>query len=154
MGPPVVKVRPAVEGDIPTMVRLGRRLHAESPRYRDRHFDPDKVTGIARAVIAQGGAHVAEDDGKIVGLIAGFVVEHWFGRDKMASDFTFYVAPEARGGRAALMLVRAFEAWAISQGVKDIVPGVSTELNVEGVAAFYNRLGYRTYGATFLKEVA
>lgn len=150
----MVKVRPATEADIPMLVRLGARMHSESPRYAPLDYSPEKVAKVMASAIEQGGAHVAESDGKIIGGIAGFVVEHWFGHDRMASDYAFYIAPEARGGRAALLLVRAFEEWAVSMGVKSILPGVTTELDAPGVAAFYNRLGYRTYGSLFLKVVA
>lgn len=148
-----VSVRPAVEADIPTILELGGMLHAESPRYREFSYSPKKVARLAMYVIGEGGALVAEKDGKIIGLIAGMVSEHWFSEDKIATDLTFFIVPEERKkGRAALMLVRAFEAWAESKGARHIVPGTSTQLDADGTARFYEKLGYERTGYQFAKR--
>lgn len=150
----MVKVRSATLDDIPALVDMGRMLHAESPRYARRSFNPNKVAARARLVIPFGGAHIAEREGDIVGMLAGFVVADWYGDDKIASDLAFYVKPEHRKkGRAALMLVRAFEDWAISQGATDLVPGSSTLIGTESTATFFEKLGYERTGYGFYKRV-
>lgn len=149
-----VSVRAAVEADIPTLIELGAALHAESPRFRRYPYSPRKVAEMALAVIPGGGALVAEIDGKIVGVMAGFVVEQWFSETKVASDLTFYILPEYRKkGRAALMLVRAFEQWAKSKGAVDVVPGASTQIDPDTTRSFYEKLGYVTSGYQFFKEL-
>lgn len=148
-----VNVRTATLYDLPEIMAMGEALHAESPRYAMCSYNPAKVEALARQVIPAGGAHVAEMNGKIIGMIAGFVVDRWFGDDKMASDYTFYVKPEHRKGRAALLLVRAFEGWAYLNGALDIVPGTSTMLDAEGTARFYEKLGYERSGYGFFKRI-
>lgn len=148
-----VNVRTAILDDLPDILDMGAALHAESPRYAALSYNAAKVEARARDVIPGGGALVAEMNGKIIGMIAGFVCEHWFSDDKIASDYTFYVKPEHRGGRAALLLVRGFEGWAYLNGAKDIVPGTSTLINAEGTARFYEKLGYERSGYGFFKRV-
>lgn len=149
-----VSVRPAVEADIPVLIELGAALHAESPRFSRYAFSPVKVAGTALFAIAGGGAFVAENNGKIIGVLAGFVAEQWFSTDRVVSDLTFYITPEQRKkGRAALMLIRAFEQWAVSQGAMDIVPGASTQIDPEGTRRFYEKLGYTTSGYQFFKRL-
>jgi GNAT superfamily N-acetyltransferase len=111
------------------------------------------VSRLAEHVVGQGGALVAVKSGTIVGMIVGFVTSHWFTDEKVASDFTFYIKPEARGGRVALMLVRAFEEWARAQGARGTVPGTSTMVSPELVARFYEKLGYERTGYGFFKEL-
>jgi GNAT superfamily N-acetyltransferase len=147
-------------GDIPAVVEMGRALHAESPRYRRFSFDAGKVERLLRSRIegtlvtdAPGGAFVAEADGELVGGLVGYVAEPFFSTDKFASDFSFYVKPEYRGRtRAPLLLVRAFEAWAQSQGVVDLIPGTTTELDADKTVRFYEKLGYQMHGVVMRKE--
>lgn len=150
-----VDVRPAAAADIPALVEMGRAMHAESPRFARFGFNPDKVAALAAGVIPGGGALVAERDGIIVGMMAGFVVAQWFSDDLIASDFVLYLQPdERRKGRAAFMLVRAFEEWAKSQGAIDIAPGTTTGIDPEGTARFYEKMGYGRTGFAFHKEVS
>jgi GNAT superfamily N-acetyltransferase len=149
----LIKARTATLSDLPEIMDMGKALHAESPRYSILSYNSDKVEALARQVIPAGGAHVAEINGKIIGVIAGFVVERWFGDDKIASDYTFYVKPEHRRGRAALLLLRAFEGWAYLNGALDIIPGTSTMIDAEGTARFYEKLGYERSGYGFFKRI-
>lgn len=154
-------IRPMTADDIPAIVALGRAMHAESPRYRRMNFNPDKVASRVRGMVtgtlttaAPGGAFVAIKDGKIIGMIGGFVAETFFGDDKVASDYAFYITPsERRKGRAAVELVRAFERWADAQGVVDIVPGVSTMIETQSTRRLFEKLGYEHYGEMMIKRV-
>lgn len=150
----MVKVRTATLEDIPTLVELGRALHAESPRYSMLSYNPKKVGQVALLVIQQGGTLVAVKDETIIGFIAGYVCAHWFGDDLMASDYSFYIKPEHRcTGRTALLLLKRFEEWAISKGALDVVPGSTTMINTEGTATFFEKLGYTRSGIGFFKRV-
>lgn len=154
-------IRPATVEDIQVIVELGRAMHAESPRYRRLNYNPDKVASRVRNMVtgtlttpAAGGAFVAVKDGKIIGMIGGYVAETFFGDDTVASDFAFYITPsERRKGRAAVELVRAFEDWAIPQGVADIVPGVSTMIETQSTRRLFEKLGYEHYGEMMIKRV-
>jgi GNAT superfamily N-acetyltransferase len=154
-------VRAATEADIPAIIEMGRALHAESPRYSRMSFAAEKIDALARSLIvgtlvsdAPGGVLVAEKNGQIVGMMAGFVSAPFFSHDKIASDYTFYVKPEHRKtGRIALKLVRAFEAWAIAAGAADIVPGTSTEIDADSTRRFYEKLGYKHYGHAMIKRL-
>lgn len=118
-------------------------------------FDAEKVRALAENVVTSntGGALVAVRGETIIGLFFGYVAESWFGPDLVAGDFTFYVAPEHRGGRAALLLVQAFERWAESKGVLDCTPGVSTMIHPDRTIRFFERLGYTATGMSFTKRL-
>src|SRR5574340_430474 len=143
------------------MVAMGRALHAESPRYSRLTFSAEKVADRIRSMVSGtlvtepvGGALVAEKGGKLIGMLGGFVTSPYFSHDKIASDYTFYVVPEQRRkGRAAVALVRAFEAWAVEQGVVDIVPGISTMIDAESTVRFYQKLGYEIHGYAMIKRI-
>lgn len=152
-------IRAATAADTPVLIEMGRALHDESKRYSERGFAPEKLEALARSLFGtattegEGGAFVAEKDGKVIGMLIGFVREQWFSYDKLASDYTFYVRPEHRGSMAAVRLIKAFEAWAISKGAVDILPGVSTMIASERARDLYLALGYEHYGYSMLKKV-
>jgi GNAT superfamily N-acetyltransferase len=153
----VVKVRFATFTDIDRIVEMGTHLHAESPHYRDRPFDPEKVRALAHGLLRDESGQtcvlVAELNGKLVGMIVGMIVADWFGSSLGATDLTFYVDPAHRNGRAAVLLARTMEAWARDAGAERITPGISTELRVESTASFYEKLGYEPYGKLFCKDL-
>lgn len=150
----MAEIRTATLDDVPALVAIGRMLHAESPRYAGMNYDGDKVARLAEMSIPGGGVFVAVRGGTIVGVIAGFVVPHWFGDTLLASDYTFYIVPECRAqGRTAMRLLHALEKWAAEQGARDIVPGTSTMINAEGTLRFYEHQGYERIGYAVSKRI-
>lgn len=146
-------MRPAVIEDLDTLVQMGIAMHAESPRYSQRSFNVDKVRKIGAKLIESGGVCVAVNGSEILGMLAGFIAVDWFGDDRTASDYLFYVRPEHRGGRAALLLLQAFEDWGEANGATAFVPGTSTLINPEATAKFFEHLGYSRSGYGFYKQV-
>lgn len=138
--------------DVPTLIKLGRLMHEESPRFRDMDYDDEKLMQLGIGLVEHGGIFIAEKDGKAVGMVLGMVTEHYFGRDLMASDLAVYVHPEHRGGTLVVRLIKKFEAWAFSMGAKVITMGVSTEVAAERTGQLYKRLGYRMTGSLAVKE--
>jgi hypothetical protein len=56
---------------------------------------------------------VADADGSPVGFIAGAVVPHPFNPDiRIATELFWWVVPPARGSRAGLALLDAYDTWA------------------------------------------
>lgn len=154
-----VEIRRVVEADFETIVEMGRAMHDEAPEYANRDFSEEKVRRMLKSMCGTllvphpACALVAVDEGKIIGMMGGLAVEHFFGHDKIASDYVLYVRPEHRRGTAAVRLVRAFEKWAVEQGVVSIHPGVTTGVANERVRDLYARLGYEPNGYTLIKRV-
>lgn len=130
---------------------MGRLMHGESPRFRPLPFSQEKAQQLIEALIARGGAFVADIGGTLVGMFGGVVVEHFFSTTKMACDVVLYVTPEYRGTRIAPRLVHAFERWAIEAGADELVLGVSTGIEADRTASLYERLGYERSGITLTK---
>lgn len=152
-----VEIRFAQDADTETLVRFGKALHAESPRYTTRDFSEEKL----RDTIAkfQGDINsnavtlVAERNGELLGVLAGAIVPDWFGMNSIACDLTFYVPPEHRGGRAALLLLRHFETWARMRGAAVACLGISTQIKAESTLGFYEKMGYELVGHTLSKDL-
>lgn len=152
----VAEIRAATVADIPALLGLAKRMHAESPRFARRTFVPGKCEAVIRALLTgqvAGSVFVAEKNHAIVGMAAGFVVEHFFGDEKTASDLAVYVTPEERGGSIAIKLIRAFEHAVRAAGAVELTLGISTEIAAERTVDLYERLGYRRSGYSMLKEL-
>lgn len=148
-----MKLRLAHPGDTETLISLGRRMHEES-WYRDFDYDDAKVRefiGLTLDNPAYLGL-VLEREEQIVGFLWAAETEHFFGREKYACDIVFFIAPEHRGGMAAVRMVRAFEAWCRIRRVKEIHIGTSTGVATERTMKFYEKMGFHSPAQGFRKK--
>lgn len=146
-------IRKATGSDIGDLIELGAAMHAESPRYRDLEFVPEKLAALADHVLPLGLAIVADDGGVLVGMLIGLVTEHWFSTTKMATDLATYISPRHRGGTLLWRLVKAFEVEALRHGASEVSLGISSEVATEQTAALYARLGYERSSIGMVKYV-
>ena len=147
-------IRPATREDLPAMIALGAKMHAESV-YAGFDYDTSKLVDLGMHYLAhpnECSLLVCEDaHGRLLGMHAGYISEYYFGRDLIASDLLLFVDPCKRGSLAAALLVRAFEEWAFAKGAKEVCPGSSTMVAPERTAKLYERLGYTVVGNLFKK---
>lgn len=146
-------IRPATIDDLPAILELGGRMHLES-RFRALEFDLAKVARVFEQLINSddGIVMLAEVNGRIVGGIAGVVVEHWFSVSKVAQDFALFIEPEHRGGMLAVRLLRQYEKWAFEQGAVAVEMGINTGVHVEQTAKMLELLGFRSVAVLHSKE--
>lgn len=98
---------------------------------------------------------LAIDDGKIVGVMKCFLSSYWYSNDCRAVHEILYVIPEKRGGTAAIMLLGAFERWAMDAGA--IHCTMSAYLNDPEALATFRRLmknaSYDCIGALYKRDL-
>ena len=141
--------------DLPIAIAMGSSMHKES---WFSHFDYEdsklqELWDITETYPHMYCKFVAEHDDKIVGMFVGMCAEHYFGHDKIASDLLLYVTPEARGGTAAVRLIKAYDKWAREAGAKEIHVGVSTGVNEERTVKLYEKLGFDSKATLLRKRV-
>ena len=145
-------IRAATLDDVDAILRLGEALHAESS-YRSMPFVTEKVRGLMEALIGGAGVvFVSELAGiGVVGGIAGAVAAHWFNHELHGFDYSFFVVARYRSGTMALRLMCAFESWCRARGAVCVRLGISTGLDVEATARFYEWAGYKRIGPLLTK---
>lgn len=149
-------IRTATFADIPRLVQLGAMLHASSS-YASMDFDHGKVTDFLASLVAHqngGVVFVAEREGVVIGGLAGAVAPHWFSRDLIGFDHSLFLEPGRRHGITASKLVVAFVEYAKAMGAVKINLGITTGINEEATAKFYESLGLRHSGLLFCMEVS
>lgn len=142
-------VRLAVMEDLDAIVALAHEMHQESPTYSKLEFNDEKFLdhlGRLHRVF------VAEVNGTVVGMMGCYAQQTSFSLELIAFESGLFITKEHRGGRLALALIKAYEEWAMSQGVARINLGTSTGIEADRVKALYERLGYTHVGYSFIKD--
>lgn len=130
--------------DIPAIIELGKRLHAQMQ-------DPNGIDEQGcKMIFARALCHkkqivlVHEKDGQIVGMLFGVIEELWYSKALHATDVMFYST--CAGG--AFML-RRFIRWANSMGVSQIDMAVSSGIDIPGSSRMFERAGFQNIGGIF-----
>jgi hypothetical protein len=138
--------------DFPQFWELGKRLLEKSP-YAGVEIDRAAVAktfGFC-ANSALGCCFVAENGGKITGVLLGVAQDLWWSRGRSASDLIFYSETPGDGAR----LLAEFEKWAWSiPRMSDVTVAQSSGIDVQRTEKLYRRKGYRRVGAVFVKTRA
>lgn len=151
----VVVVRPVGPDDLDRLVELGERMHGEGA-FAFLPFDREKVRRFAARYVSGAPDRLglaAEIDGRIVGMFAGNLSEYFFCQEKIACDALLYVEPEFRGASAAGRLIRAFRAWAIERGAREVCLGTSNQVQTEAAGRFYEVLGFKKAGGVYKERL-
>ncbi len=145
-------IRTASVDDLDRLVLLAELMAAESPSYSAYTLDIERVRRTIEAMINSPDATVLiTEDG--TGMLGAYVGQlPWF-TEKFAFEAGFFVIQEMRGTRRAIELIRGFETWAASMGVKEIKIGTSTGVHHDKTTSIFTRLGYRLAGESFKKEI-
>jgi GNAT superfamily N-acetyltransferase len=146
-------IRPLRPSDIPDIVELGREMH-KLGIYADYDFDPAKLATWVKSFLVYpertGFVYVRND--KIEGAILGYLDRHYFGNDAIAVQSGFFIRPEARGGMAAVRLIKRFHEWAEQFDVSCVVFSTSQSGKDDRWLKFCENLGYNHVGYVFHKK--
>lgn len=146
-------IRHANYDDIAALVALGRDMHAAS-RYRVLPFDAEKLSELLLVLITEGTMGivlVAEDGGRIVGVMLGMCNPFWMSAAMVATDLALYVAPETRSLGVAKALACHFREEAIQRGAVLVQVGSTT--GQPGVGDLYQSIGFKPVGEVLAWEV-
>lgn len=83
------------------------------------------------------------------GVLLACVREHPFGRVLYASETVWWIDPGARGGPAAVRMLREYEAWARRRGCVFI--GMAALATFPGAGKLYERAGYKPTETHYMK---
>lgn len=101
-------------------------------------------------------AWLAYDGDKPIGYLAATLQQNFYSFRLIAVQQMWYVVPEYRGTRAAVKLVKAFEAWAMEHNCELIYMGVEHDTQTEETertARLLERIGYKSRGIYAVKHI-
>jgi len=113
-----------------------------------------RMREIGRRGVANGnpGLIVAERGGELVGMAIVVLGEHFFSPALAATVQLLYVHPKARGGAAAVKLLRGLRRWAIRNKARDLHVNVTTAIRADRTDRFLRRMGFRQTGGNYVLE--
>lgn len=149
-------IRPAKAEDIPAIVKLGERFHAEAGWADVFAFVPEDCAATLHQILqapAAGILLVADDGGSIAGMAGAFGIPHYLNRSHLQGMELFWWAePTLRDGTGGALLDE-LEAAARRLGCHSFIMGAVAGLRSDVLARFYRRRGYRPCEHTFIKRL-
>jgi GNAT superfamily N-acetyltransferase len=145
-----VKARKATEADIPYVTVLGEEFWSTTAF--EEESDTTSIYNAAKECFRQGLLAVLEEDGEVVGFVAG-LAHPLLGNNKVKAggELAYYIDPDFRKGRGAIELMKQIETQAKDIGVKYWTM-VSMECSHPEVAeSIYTRLGYNKFETSFTR---
>lgn len=140
--------------------QLAQLHHAEFGSGRD--FDVLAVAQSCRRCVSDSerkyfNCWIAYDGlGKPIGYLAANIITSFYSFRSYAVQEMWYVVPRARGTKAALALIYAFELWALGHNVERIYTQVEHDDSpriVEIIFRLLSKLGYKKQGYVAVKVV-
>ena len=139
--------------DGPALCELGALMHEESS-YSELEFKPSRVIETFNVYLNNDtrACFIAHEDGKPVGLYAGYMNKYYFSDEYVANDIAWFVVKEKRGTRVGLRLLDMFEDWATEKGASEVRIGYSTDINPKAFNSLMQKRGYNLVGANYRLE--
>ena len=145
-------IRRATADDIPSLLVLGEQFADFAPFGIE--YSPEGTAAFITALLDAGLVLVAEQDGVVIGGLLGALAPLWYSPATLAaSELAWWVAPEHRGGRSAIQLLKGFESWARECGAKLVVLSDLRVGDDYPAGQLFERLGYRVSERAHTKEI-
>lgn len=145
-------IRPIKIEEIECLNALGFAFFAEAGL--PGVFNPAPFGVAVRSILENGSGIVlvAENEGKIAGVIAGVVYEDFLTGDLISSELFWFVTKEARGS-VGVRLLKQFEEQSKLRGAKRILMIHLLSVHSEMLTKLYTLRGYAPIEQTFFKKL-
>lgn len=147
-------IRNATMDDVEVLTHMSRQFHEYAPHAAMINATDDELADAVRALMTHGCVLVADLHGEVVGMLGAIINPIWFApRVKIACELAWWVNTEYRGGRAGIMLVKAYEAWAAEQNATvATMSSLQIDLN-NAVGKLLHKLGYKESEHTYARRL-
>lgn len=138
------------------VMHLAREMHAESLSHRHMDLDEEKLRRqfeASRVASDRVYLRLAVRDSEVLGGFFGMIEQPYFSQTRVAKDLAWFISHSRRGSRAAVALLRDFERWAVSRGVRIVMLGQSTGVKVQETQTLFEKFGYVAVGVNCVKGV-
>lgn len=142
-------IRLATMEDIPKTMPLIEAFYEESLKHYGFKLNKDVLTAIMIEHCKNQSALVMEEDGLIIGVIAGKFVQFPISDYKIFQEVIWYVLPEYRSH--GIKLFKETEKHCKSIGIQAIIMGNMANLNNDKMDRFYKGQGYKTLEVQWIK---
>jgi len=145
-----INIREATEDDVLDCLMLFKQFHKESEVPYSWDAKKTQQVFIETLPLENFTTLVAERDGDVVGFICAMYSQPLFSSDNIATEVAWFVNKDNRNSRAGFKLMKSYEEWAISKGVKYV--GMTYLENITDLSEIYEKKGYLKAETQYLKE--
>lgn len=147
-------IRPATPEDIPAIVAMGEKFHAEAGWADIAEYRPDDCArSIAAMIEGSGIVLVAEREGQVVGMAGGVVGPLYFNAGHVTGQELFlYMTPGLRDGTGARLLA-GLEDEARRRGCQSWIMIALDRVSPEATGRLYQRRGYRAAEHSWIRRL-
>ena len=146
--------RRAIQQDLPALLALAKEMHAETSFQTLSFSDSKAATEIMSCTLnPKTLSVVAEEQGKIVGMICAYLSTPFFSEDLVVYDHVWYVGKEARGSMVGPRLLKCVTEWARLCGAKSVFVTLGSDVSQDRVGKLVERLGYGRLGGYYRKDI-
>lgn len=146
--------RRATPQDLAGIVRLGEEMHEETA-FSNIPFSIDRtVSETMRCIMEPSNfCGVAERDGKIVGILFGYLDKPFFSDELIGYDIVWYVDRATRNSMVGPRLLKGFEAWVKAFGGVAVLTTLGSNVKPERVGKLMERMGFEYQGGFYRKDI-
>lgn len=149
-----VLFRPAVESDIPELLRIGHAFFAFNPYREHSKLDERSLAASLRHMMDSHLVLMAEVDGKVCGAAGAYIAPvYWNEADIQGLEAFWWIDPEYRKGGGGRALRTELEARAKAMGVRFWNMVALEDSMPAEVGAGYLRAGMRLVEHTYMKVI-
>ena len=147
-------IRPATPDDAPEIARLGAIFHAQAEWDEIPYIVDDCTTALTQFMqMPTFLCFVAEEEGGVVGMIAGILSPVYFNHRHVSGEELFWWVSDDAPRSTGLKLLTALEERAREMGCGTWQMKSLARLNGERMEQLYTRRGYRASERLFIKEL-
>jgi GNAT superfamily N-acetyltransferase len=146
-------IRPATGADVPAIVAMSELFYRTTSYAAWAPFDAETVENLANTLTDSHIMLVAEDEGRLVGMVGLFVAPFMFNASLTgAYEVVWWVEPGAQGAGIGKALLAAIEPACAERGVHS-VQMVHLDSSPPQAAASYERMGFRHTESSYTKVI-
>jgi GNAT superfamily N-acetyltransferase len=148
-------IRRADNDDVGIIVEMSKKFYVHTSYYNlsKIEMNEEDVGALARHLISSGLMHVAEVDGRVVGMIGVILIPFMFNADHVhAGEVIWWVEPEAQSAGIGKALLASIEGPAKAAGATHIQM-VDLVTSGSHVAKLYEAFGYQLTERAYTKVI-
>lgn len=149
-------IRRATVEDIQELVEVGEQFYNYAAKGKGLGFDPKGLEDYLHVLHNMGtiAIFVMEEDGKIIGSIAG-IVSPWYldPSVRIVQEHWWWILPDHRGAIGALRMENTLSKWGKELGATKIIMSSIDSPDEESVKEYYKKRGYSYMETNFIKDI-
>lgn len=149
-----MRIRRVTVEDMPRVMPLVFAFHKETLQPFGMGFNISSVEQIIKLFAENHIGLVVEDGESLIGVIGGAIAPSFTDfKQKIFNEVIWYILPEFRGGSTGVKLLKLVEDYCRNIGVNKIVMVGMFNNDIDRLANFYNKMGYKELEIHFVKDI-